>query len=92
VSSSDAYYNHLFGQAARDNCCWPSTQRFCAEGQRLRRAYFVAWHTEHVMAGSTRAARRARLEEAPEWVRDEVRAGVEAAWEENRLEKQSRTG
>jgi hypothetical protein len=36
-----AYYGHLMGSAKLANCCYAPALRFCAEGERLRAAYFA---------------------------------------------------
>ena len=37
-----AFYRHLFGPARETRCCNAPRTRYCAEGQRLRDAYFEA--------------------------------------------------
>ncbi|MCU7839662.1 MAG: hypothetical protein KZQ94_09815 [Candidatus Thiodiazotropha sp. (ex Troendleina suluensis)] len=39
---ANAFYNHLFGEAKRTNCCYAKAGRLCAEGRRLRDAYYLA--------------------------------------------------
>lgn len=34
------FYKHLFGEAKRTNCCYARVGRYCAEGRRLREAYY----------------------------------------------------
>ncbi|MGV6818719.1 MAG: TubC N-terminal docking domain-related protein [Thiotrichales bacterium] len=36
------FYNHLFGNGKTTGCCYAPTGRYCAEGQRLKRAYYRA--------------------------------------------------
>lgn len=76
----DAYNNHLMGPGARDNCCHAPTGRLCDEGRRLRRAYTLSWHTEHVLAGGTLSERRARFSAVPEALQEDVRAAVLEVW------------
>lgn len=37
-----AFYNHCFGPAVQTRCCIPRCNRYCAEGVRLRDAYYGA--------------------------------------------------
>ena len=36
------FYNHLFGPAKETKCCYAPVGRYCAEGERLRVAYYGA--------------------------------------------------
>ncbi len=42
---AEAFYNHLFGQGQATGCCYGRTGRYCAEGKRLRDAYYEAAKT-----------------------------------------------
>ena len=39
---AEAFYNHLFGPGQATGCCYGRTGRYCAEGKRLRDAYYEA--------------------------------------------------
>lgn len=39
---AEAFYSHIFGEAKRTHCCYPRSERFCTEGQRLKDAYYLA--------------------------------------------------
>lgn len=42
---AEAFYNHLFGPGEATNCCYAPKGRYCAEGKRLRDAYYEAAKT-----------------------------------------------
>ncbi len=43
---AEAFYAHIFGEAKRTHCCYPRSGRYCAEGQRLKDAYYQAVRNE----------------------------------------------
>ena len=43
---ASAFYNHLSGDAKRNNCCYARAGRYCKEGERLRMAYYQAARNE----------------------------------------------
>ena len=48
---AEAFYSHLFGVARRELCCSAPAGVYCAEGQRLRDAYYKASREANLAVG-----------------------------------------